>query len=75
MPITKDEAQNAIDLYDFAMTGDIDSIIKMLDLFTLACCGDYNAEGLAWAIVTEVDRRNAEAKKNNKSETPSPNSE
>ena len=73
MPITKEEAQAAIDLYDYAMsTGEIDALLELLDLFTKATCGDYNAEGLAWAIICAVDRRKAQAHKdqqNKKSES------
>ena len=55
MAITKEEVDEAIALYDKAMTGDIDALLKVLDLYTKATCGDYNAEGLAWAITYEKD--------------------
>lgn len=57
MPISKEEAQEAIELYDIAMTGNIEALCKVLELYTKATCGDYNAEGLVWAISSEMERR------------------
>ena len=63
MPITKEEVDSAISLYDLAMTGNMDALFAVIDLFDKGTAGDPTAEGLAWAICMEADKRDEEAKK------------
>ena len=70
MPITEQEAKEAIALYDTAMTGDIQALCQVVELYTRAICGDYNAEGIAYAIATEMEKRshkNARKQQSNRS--------
>lgn len=64
MPITKEEIDSAISLYDLAMTGNIDALFAVINLFDKGTAGDPNAEALAWAICMEANKRSAENKNN-----------